>query len=112
MFLNFIKSLFGFGKPNAELVEKLSQNPMLVDVRSPSEFASGSVPGAINIPVDQITANLSKFKGKENIIVFCRSGARSAMAKDALNRSGIADVTNGGTWNAVNSAMNNQNSSW
>src|SRR5690606_40268929 len=52
----------------------------------------------LNIPLDSIAAQISKFKGKPHIVVFCRSGSRSAQAKNILERNGIANVINGGTW--------------
>ena len=72
-----------------------------VDVRTPAEFTQGSVKGAINIPLDQIEKQLSKFKGKKNIVVFCRSGNRSSQAKAILEQNGITNVTNGGSWEDV-----------
>jgi rhodanese-related sulfurtransferase len=45
---------------------------------------------------------LAKFKGKENIIVFCRSGNRSGQAKTILEQNGFKNVVNGGTWEEVN----------
>jgi rhodanese-related sulfurtransferase len=76
-----------------------------VDVRTPAEFAQGSVKGAENIPLDQIEKQLVKFKGKKNIIVFCRSGSRSSQAKAILEQNGIINVTNGGSWEDVNAKM-------
>lgn len=73
----------------------------LVDVRTPAEFASGSVQGAVNIPLDQVQARISEFKGKKDIIVFCRSGNRSSQAKSILERNDITGVINGGTWDNV-----------
>ena len=73
-----------------------------MDVRTPAEFAAGSVEGAINIPVDQVQDHLDQFKGKENIVVFCRSGGRSASAKNILEQNGINGVINGMTWQNVN----------
>ena len=60
-----------------------------------------SVPGAVNIPLDQIEAKLDKFKGKKSIIVFCLSGGRSSQAHVILERNGFDNVLNGGTWNHV-----------
>ena len=76
-----------------------------VDVRTPTEFAQGSVKGAINIPLDQIENQLAKFKGKRNIVVFCRSGSRSSRAKVILEQNGISNVTNGGSWEDVNAKL-------
>lgn len=98
------KNLFG-QQDNSQLKEVLADNAFLVDVRTPSEFASGSVKGAVNIPLDKISGQLSKFKGKKNIVVFCRSGNRSSQAKSILEKNGFDNVVNGGTWQNVNSAI-------
>lgn len=98
------KNLFG-QQDNSQLKEVLADNAFLVDVRTPSEFASGSVKGAVNIPLDKISGQLSKFKGKKNIVVFCRSGNRSSQAKSILEKNGFQNVVNGGTWQNVNSAI-------
>ena len=98
--LGIFKNLFG-QNDNTELKEVLTDNAYLVDVRTPSEFASGSVKGAVNIPLDKISGQLSKFKGKKNIVVFCRSGNRSGQAKSILEKNGFDNVINGGTWNNV-----------
>lgn len=76
-----------------------------VDVRTPAEFALGSVKGAVNIPLDQIKNQLTKFKGKKNIVVFCRSGNRSSQAITILNQNGITNITNGGSWEDVKAQM-------
>src|SRR5690554_1184780 len=100
------KFLFG-QQDNSQLKEVLADNAFLVDVRTPSEFASGSVKGAVNIPLDKISGQLSKFKGKKNIVVFCRSGNRSSQAKSILEKNGFKNVVNGGTWQNVNSLISN-----
>lgn len=99
------KNLFTKTDGNS-LSEILSDNPFLVDVRSKDEFNSGSCKGAVNIPVDQIQNQLSKFKDKKNIVVFCRSGMRSSQAKSILERNGINNVTNGGGLTNVLRLMN------
>jgi|SRR5690606_20201705 len=94
------KFLFG-QQDNTQLKEVIKEGAFLVDVRTPSEFASGSVKGAVNIPLDKIPGQLSKFKGKKHIVVFCRSGNRSSQAKSILEKNGFDNVVNGGTWNNV-----------
>lgn len=95
-----IKSLFS--RPDDQiLIEAIKDGAFLVDVRSAGEFASGSVPGAVNIPLDQIEAKLDKFKDKRSIIVFCLSGGRSSQAHVILERNGFDNVLNAGTWNYV-----------
>jgi rhodanese-related sulfurtransferase len=99
------KNLFTKTDGNS-LAEILAHHPFLVDVRSKDEFNSGSCKGAVNIPVDQIQNQLSKFKDKKNIVVFCRSGMRSSQAKSILERNGINNVTNGGGLTNVQRLMN------
>jgi rhodanese-related sulfurtransferase len=95
--LNVLKNLFS----SKDLSKIINENTLIVDVRSATEFDSGSVKGAVNIPLDRVQNNIDKFKNKSNIIVFCRSGNRSGQAKNILNEMGINNVTNGGTWQNV-----------
>jgi phage shock protein E len=72
-------------------------NTIIVDVRAGWEFESGHVPGALNIPLDEIPGRLAEFKVMEYpVIVYCRSGGRSAMAQGILQQNGITNVFNGG----------------
>lgn len=96
----FLKNLVGQAD-NQAIAEAIRGGAFLVDVRTPDEFASGSVPGAVNIPLDVVEARLSEFKGKKGIVVFCRSGNRSSQAKSILERHGVTGVINGGTWDNV-----------
>jgi phage shock protein E len=112
MFLKFLKLLFGGSKTNDELIDKVNNKPFLVDVRNAYEFDNGSVEGAINIPLDKLPSQLSKFKGKDNIIVFCQSGMRSSTAKSVLIKNGITNVINGGSWKEVSQAVEQAKSSW
>lgn len=78
-----------------------SKTAFLVDVRTPGEFAEGSAKGAVNIPLDRLPLEIEQFKGKDSIVVFCRSGSRSGQAELILKQNGINNVINGGTWNYV-----------
>jgi len=96
-----------FGKTdNTELTEAIKKGAFLVDVRSPAEFSAGSVKNAANIPLDKLSNQLSKFKNKKSIVVFCRSGGRSSHAKDVLEQNGFRNVINGGTWRNVSQLVN------
>ncbi|SJZ92027.1 Rhodanese-related sulfurtransferase [Porphyromonas circumdentaria] len=99
------KNLFSQTDDKA-LAEAIREGAFLVDVRTPGEFASGSVKGAVNIPLDRIESRLGEFKEKKTIIVFCRSGGRSSQAKSILERNGFTNVLNGGTWEHVASLKN------
>jgi rhodanese-related sulfurtransferase len=59
----------------------------------------------LNIPVDNLTAKFNQVKGKDTVVVFCRSGNRSRMAKGILQQLGIKTVIDGGTWQSVNQAI-------
>jgi phage shock protein E len=98
--MNLFKQLFG-GGPVVDLSGIIKEGAYIVDVRTPGEFAGGHANGSVNIPLDQLPQQLSKFKNKKNIIVCCQSGGRSGQAKALLEKSGIADVINGGSWNNV-----------
>ena len=103
--MGFFNNIFG-GSKNENLATLVNEGAFLVDVRSPGEFAEGNVKGSTNIPLDQVSSNLDKFKGKEKIIVFCRSGIRSGQAKTILEQNGFTNVTNGGTWQNINEVIN------
>jgi rhodanese-related sulfurtransferase len=78
------------GKTSSADARKLvEQGALLVDVRSPGEFAGGHLDGAINVPVDTIGARAAELvkKGKK-IVVYCASGMRSGSAASALKRAG------------------------
>ncbi|PZX58249.1 rhodanese-like domain-containing protein [Algoriphagus ratkowskyi] len=102
--MGFLSSIFG-AKDNSKVTEAIKAGAFLVDVRSAGEFSSGSVKEAVNIPLDKISSQLSKFKGKKNIVVFCQSGNRSGQAKGILEQNGIQDVINGGSWSNVNQCV-------
>ncbi|MDY3547931.1 rhodanese-like domain-containing protein [Riemerella anatipestifer] len=76
-------------------------NSILVDVRTPEEFAEGSANGAINIPLDQLENHLDKLNPSQDIVLFCRSGRRSEEAKSILEKHGFKKVYNAGTWSEV-----------
>jgi phage shock protein E len=96
-----LKKLFGVGA-NVDLSALIKEGAVIVDVRSKAEYASGHVKGSVNIPLEQVSANISKLKKHNHIITCCRSGARSGMAKRTLEANGFNNVTNGGSWQSVN----------
>jgi phage shock protein E len=98
-----IKNLFSSG-PKVSVKELLEKGAAIVDVRSPQEFKSGHAKGAINIPLDQLPAKLGQLKGKEAIVLCCRSGARSGMATSMLKSKGF-NAVNGGPWQNVHKLL-------
>ncbi len=67
-------------------------NIFLVDVREPSEYASGHIGDAINIPLRTLAQNLDKIPKKQPVVVYCSSGYRSAMAVMSLHLLGYDNV--------------------
>lgn len=75
-----------------------SEGALVIDVRSPEEYASGHVPGARLIPSDQITARLGEVPKGEPVYVVCAAGARSSSMAGLLGRLGYdARSVDGGT---------------
>ncbi len=95
--MNFLQKLFGMG-PAVNLEEIINDDAFLVDVRTPGEFAMGHVKGSVNIPLDVIASKLPQLKNKKTIVVFCQSGGRSSAAKSILEKNGLTNVVNGGSW--------------
>lgn len=86
-----------------ELQQKLNEKApiVLLDVRTQEEFDNGHIPGALLLPYDEIdkkAAQLLPEKEKE-IIIYCRSGRRSAIAKDSLEALGYTNVKDFGGMN-------------
>ncbi len=83
--------------------ELISSGALIVDVRSKGEFESGHLEGALNIPHTEVEENLALFgddKGKP-ILVYCRSGRRSGIAKEILEKNGYTAVHNGGGYETL-----------
>jgi rhodanese-related sulfurtransferase len=78
-----------------EMIQK-EKDVIIFDVRTPQEYQEGHISNAINIPVQilgQQLDKLNKFKDKK-ILVYCRSGHRSAIASQILDRAGFKNVYN------------------
>ncbi|USD36693.1 MULTISPECIES: rhodanese-like domain-containing protein [Ferrimonas] len=100
-----LTSWTSFGSERAELAwqQIRQQEAVIIDVRSPGEFAEGRLKGAINIPHDIIAdemPHLSLAKDQP-IVVYCRSGRRSGIAEMILEKQGYTKVTNGGGLNEM-----------
>ena len=88
--------LFGNKTDINEAVAGLNDNPqaVLLDVREPSEYASGHIPGSRNYPVGSIAKSCSDFPDKDApIYVYCQSGVRSSAAAKTLRNAGFTNVT-------------------
>lgn len=74
-----------------------SNEPLIIDVRTPQEFAAGAYPGAINIQLDELPARVKELgSSSRDITLYCASGARSAYGQRILQQMGFSNVKNGG----------------
>lgn len=98
--LDFIKQLLGLGQ-SVDFGQLVQEGAVIIDVRTPSEYNSGHIKGAENIPLNEIGKRINYLKQKnKTVITCCRSGNRSAMAASQLKQAGITSY-NGGAWNAL-----------
>ena len=92
-----IMDLLGFG-PKADFKELLQNGAQIIDVRSKGEYQAGHIAGSINIPLQNLPANLKKIDRDKPVITCCASGMRSASAKSILKANNYPEVYNGGGW--------------
>lgn len=92
----FLTSLFAGA---ADVSFKGVKPAVIIDVRTPQEYAAGHVEGALNIPHDRIAEGIGtvkRLKKDQPVLVYCRSGRRSALARQALEKEGYRNVLDGG----------------
>ncbi len=99
--INIIKNLFCL-RSKVDYKELVKNGAQIIDVRSTGEYASGHVKGSINLPLNELSANVNKINKNAPIITCCASGIRSASAKSTLLSLGFKEVYNGGGWMSLN----------
>ncbi|WKZ49160.1 MAG: molybdopterin-synthase adenylyltransferase MoeB [Anaerolineales bacterium] len=78
-----------------ELSERMKGNHFkLLDVREPHELEISALPNAVNIPLGQLAARLSELDSAEEMVIFCKSGGRSARGLELLASAGFKKVKN------------------
>ncbi len=89
-----------------EVLSAITHQALIVDVRTPEEFADGHYPGAINIPHETILDGLNQLGVTQEtpVILYCRSGNRSGQAELALKSNGFSHAINAGGLEALLSA--------
>ena len=81
---------------------KIAAGAVVIDVRTPDEYAEGHLPQAVNIPVEELAARagevatLAGGDKARSVVVYCASGNRSRGAVTTLSAAGHTDVVNGG----------------
>lgn len=84
-------------KISAKELAKLLQNPnppILLDVRNPVEQQVSKIDGAISIPLEQLGSRMEELDKNQSLVVFCRTGTRSARALRMLTKAGFTRVKN------------------
>lgn len=77
------------------LNDENSTNYCLLDVRAVAEFEKGTIPGALNFPLDEIRSNIDKIRNlNKPVIIFCQKGLRGYLAELILNHNNVAQVIN------------------
>jgi rhodanese-related sulfurtransferase len=106
------------------LAERLGDSstagPTLIDVRTPAEFEAGHIPGAVNLPLDELKGSLdalcSVLDDHHDVVLVCRSGARAGQAQQVLQSAGLRSpaVLSGGIvdWEKTGGAVNRGRQSW
>ncbi len=96
-------------------IANLDKDTLLVDVRTRDEYNLGSLPGAINIPVDELRERLSELPKDKPIIVSCAIGLRGYLAYRILEQNGYTNIRNlsGGykTWHTATAKITQHNNS-
>ena len=97
--MGFLNKILG---NNGNLEDFLKRDAVVVDVRSPGEFAGGHKPGSINIPLDSFSGELEQIRSfNKPVILCCASGMRSSRALSILKNNGFSDAMNAGSWNSL-----------
>jgi phage shock protein E len=83
----------------ADIPALVKDGALVIDVRTPGEYAGGHVENAVNIPHNLIARDIAGIESDKSrsIIVYCHSGGRSAAAGKALEQAGYMHVVNGGS---------------
>jgi phage shock protein E len=64
----------------------------VLDVRTPKEYAAGHVPGAVNIPYDQVASQLAEIPKDKEVVLYCHSGRRAGLAAEVLEANGYTKL--------------------
>lgn len=102
--LQLLKKIFG-GAPAVDYSELVQNGAKIIDVRTRQEYAGGHIKNSINIPLNELNANLKKISKDKPVITCCASGMRSSSARGILKSKGYTEVYNGGGWLSLQSKL-------
>jgi phage shock protein E len=90
----------------SEVTSALSEGAVVIDVRTPSEFAEGHLADALNIDVSSKTfaAKVGALDKGKTYVVYCRTGSRAGQAVEAMADLGFTDLVNGGAFDDLAAA--------
>ncbi len=72
---------------------------LVIDVRQPNEYEEGHIPGAVNIPLRELGANVDKIPTDRQVFVYCKSGYRAGLAVSSLRMMGYDNALSySGSW--------------
>jgi phage shock protein E len=98
--MSWWSALLGMG--NGKIRQALQEGGAVIDLRTAAEFDQGHIPGAHNIPVDRIRANLDRIRDLNRpVILCCADGGHCRDAMEILKQAGIGQVYIGGSWESV-----------
>ena len=95
--IGFLKKLLG-GGPKVDMGQLIANGAVIVDVRTPGEYAGGHIKGSVNIPLQSLGSQMAKLKKDKPVITCCASGMRSGSARAMLQSAGFTEVYNAGGW--------------
>jgi rhodanese-related sulfurtransferase len=99
----------------ARLGDDTGARPTVIDVRTPTEFEAGHVPGAVNVPLAELHTSLDELRrvldDHHDVVLVCRSGTRAGQAHQAL---GLGRVLSGGLadWERTGGPVNRGRQAW
>lgn len=79
---------------NAEARSLIERGARIVDVRTPEEFAAGHIPGAENVPMEQVAVQAGSWDKTEPVVLYCATGERSAYVFQQLAQAGFQHLYN------------------
>lgn len=85
------------GRTRQSVAALISEGAHVIDVRTPEEYSAGHYEGARNIPLSELSRRVNEIGARDDaVVLYCRTGSRSAMAANELRSAGFTSVVNAG----------------